>query len=90
MSLLLFFTIMNPYREPAQTKQIALKKRSIFKTIYLKLLIKIKGTWKQRFIRCSDCTFSCKKTGPYLNIEFWSHRMRCVEKHVALAYGNKK
>jgi len=55
---------MSPYRmmeiKPPEPKK---KSRPFYKTLYLKLLILVKGKWKERFVRCrhSNCLFFTKR-----------------------------
>lgn len=79
---------MNPYRAmevipPEPTKP----GRPLYKTLYLKLLIKLKGTWKNRFVRCPNCSYyEGRGDGMHYNSSMFFHQLEC---HVLKLHAEK-
>lgn len=75
---------MNPYRVAAiPAPEVRGKPRSKLKTLWYKLQIKIRGTWKQRYHRCDECLKVFKRvSGDYIDAEPIFHSMR----HHAINY----
>ncbi len=69
---------MNPYRVAATpSSETKGKPRSKLKTLWYKLQIKIRGTWKQRYERCDRCLVCFKRvSGDYINPEPIFHSMK--------------
>lgn len=69
---------MNPYRTSQKPiEEPRGKPRSRLKTLWYKLQIKIRGTWKQRYHRCDECLTVFKRvSGDYIDAEPIFHRMR--------------
>jgi hypothetical protein len=69
---------MNPYRTAATpAPEVQGKSRSKFKTLWYKLQIKIRGTWKQRYERCDRCLVCFRRvSGDYINPEPIFHAMK--------------
>ena len=80
---------MNPYRDLQiiQHEPFSLKKRSKVKTFYYRLQIKLRGKWRDRFIRCEHCLEKFERSGgDCLDLSYVSHRMN---KHWNIITGQK-
>ena len=68
--------MIDVYRSlPIEVKHI---KRSAFKTFYWKMMIRHKGKWKDRFIRCQRCWQVFERVFDSINCEYVvHHRFRC-------------
>lgn len=69
---------MNPYRENAHPREVKHKPRPLWKTLYLKLLIKLKGKWRDRFLRCQYCKKFVMENDHGWNSEMFFHQMKCL------------
>lgn len=68
--------MIDVYRSlPTEVKKI---KRSAFKTIYWKMMIRYKGKWKDRFIRCK-CNKVFERVFDSINCEYIVHHRFCCE-----------
>jgi len=80
---------MNPYRVSAvPTPEPKGKPRSRAKTLWWKLQIRVRGTWKQRYHRCDQCLKVFKRvSGDYIDAEPMFHRIQhyALEQHAAAA-----
>ena len=79
---------MNPYRI-AQTpvEEPRGKPRSRLKTLWYKIQIRVRGTWKQRYHRCDRCLKVFKRvSGDYIDAEPIFHNIM----HHAMDLRSKK
>lgn len=70
--------MIDVYRSlPVEVKHNPIK-RSAFKTLYWKMMIRHKGKWKDRFIRCQACGEVFERVFDSINCEYVvHHRFRC-------------
>lgn len=68
---------MNPYRQKESLTILPKnKKRPFFKTLWLNLLIKTNGKWKDRFVRCQYCKKKVYKISIW-DADFEIHSLFC-------------
>lgn len=79
---------MNPYRSMEMFSPAPKKPgRPLYKTLYLKLLIKLKGTWKNRYVRCPNCLqYYTRGTSMHYNPSMFFHQLEC---HVLKLHAEK-